>query len=195
MGTVAGDSVAVVEVGMFPGVEVQHTVVFETKADSRKQTEWLDQLAPDFKGFLPLLMQGLKGPDPNQLLPALPPARPPREPTAIFCIKLLGDPSVKRVEGTVAAFTATGQLVVLIGNEVVGKFESVESWWGESGDGLLSTLSRREFLNGRVPGVYLASANLGVLALFALCVINNLHGFNRVFSSIPTASTNHFHLL
>jgi hypothetical protein len=57
-----------------------------------------------------------------------------REPTAIFCVKLIGDSDVKRVEGTVAAFTAAGQLVVLIGNEAVGKFESVESWWRESED-------------------------------------------------------------
>jgi hypothetical protein len=42
----------------------------------------------------------------------------------------------------------------------------------------------------RVPGVYLALANRGVLAIFALCRINNLHGFNRVFSAIPTAPTN-----
>jgi hypothetical protein len=56
------------------------------------------------------------------------------KPTAIFCVKFFGDSDVRRVEGTVAALTAAGQLVVLIGNEVVGKFESVESWWRESED-------------------------------------------------------------
>jgi hypothetical protein len=118
-----------------PSIEEMTAEILELSraaANSRKQSEWLDQLAPDFKDFLPVLMQGLKGLDPNQLLPAPPPPPPPREPTAIFCVKLIGDSDVKRVEGTVAAFTAAGQLVVLIGNEVVGKFESVESWWRES---------------------------------------------------------------
>jgi hypothetical protein len=42
-----------------------------------------------------------------------------------------------------------------------------------------------------VPGVYLALANRGVWAVFALCEINNLRGFNRAFSPIPTAPTIH----
>jgi len=41
----------------------------------------------------------------------------------------------------------------------------------------------------RVPGVYLGFANSLVLALFAFIGINNLHDFNRAFSSIPTAPT------
>ncbi len=44
----------------------------------------------------------------------------------------------------------------------------------------------------RVPGVYPALANRGVLALFALCGINNLRGFNRAFSAIPTPGTSVF---
>jgi len=41
-----------------------------------------------------------------------------------------GDSDVKRVEGTVAALTAAEQLVVLIGNEMVGRFESESAGGG-----------------------------------------------------------------
>ena len=41
-----------------------------------------------------------------------------------------------------------------------------------------------------VPRVYPALPNRGILAVFALCGINNLRGFNPAFSAIPTAPTN-----
>jgi hypothetical protein len=44
-------------------------------------------------------------------------------------------------------------------------------------------------LSCRVPGVYLASANLGEGATLPNRKINNLRGFNRAFSPIPTVST------
>jgi hypothetical protein len=106
-------------------------------ANSRKQAEWLDQLAADNKDFFPIFFQFLKGLNVPQLLSqALPTPEPqpppPREPICTFCVRLTGDDVIKRVEGTVVAETAIGQVVVFIGNEIAGKFESVESWWRES---------------------------------------------------------------
>lgn len=101
-------------------------------ANSRKQSEWMDKYALDLKDFIPSLVELLKGVRPDQLLPSPPPPPPPRGPTATFYVKLVGDSKIKRVEGTVAAETAIGQVVVLVGNEVVAKFESVEGWWKES---------------------------------------------------------------
>jgi hypothetical protein len=101
-------------------------------ANSRKQAEWIDKLAPDFKDFMPMLVEFLKGIKPSQLLPMPAPPPPPRDPKATFSIKLAGDPKIKRVEGTAAAETAIGQVVILVGNEVVAKFESVEGWWKET---------------------------------------------------------------
>jgi hypothetical protein len=72
------------------------------------------------------LAQTLPAPQPQA------PPLPPREPLSTFCIRLAGDDVIKRVEGTVAAETAIDQVVVLIGNEIVAKFESVEGWWRES---------------------------------------------------------------
>ena len=106
-------------------------------ANSRKQAEWLDQLAADNKDFFPMFFQMLKGINVTQLLAAPPPPAPPpppREPKATFCIKLFGDPDIKRVEGTVAAVTAKGEVAVVVGNEVVARFESVEGWWKEMPD-------------------------------------------------------------
>jgi hypothetical protein len=104
-------------------------------ANRGKQSEWLDQLATENKDLLPALFGLLKSVNFDQLLsaPAPPaPPPPPREPLAVFCIRLAGDPELKRIQGTVTAMTAMGQIVVLIGNEVVAKFESVESWWRET---------------------------------------------------------------
>jgi hypothetical protein len=100
-------------------------------ANSRKEAEWLEPFAADFKNVMPILIQGLKGLTPDQLRPAPPAPAPPREPTSTFCIKLAGDSDIKRIDGTVAAMGATGQVVVLVGSEVVAKFESVEAWWRE----------------------------------------------------------------
>src|SRR5205823_2369424 len=100
-------------------------------ANARKESEWLDPFAADFKTVMPALMQGLKGISPEQLLPAPPPTPPPREPRATFCIKLSGDPEIKKVSGTVAAMGAGGQVFILVGNEPVAKFDAVENWWRE----------------------------------------------------------------
>jgi hypothetical protein len=103
-------------------------------ANRGKQSEWLDQLAAEHKDVLPLIFRLFKGVNLDQLLstPAPEPPPPPaREPLAVFCIKLKADPEIKKIQGTVAAMTAMGEIVVLIGNEVVAKFESVESWWRE----------------------------------------------------------------
>jgi hypothetical protein len=105
-------------------------------ANSRKEAEWLDPFAADFKNIMPTLVQGLKGLTPSQLLPAPPPQPLPREPKATFCIKLAGNPEIKRVQGTVAALIATGEVAIFVGNEVVAKFESVEAWWKETPDAL-----------------------------------------------------------
>jgi hypothetical protein len=103
-------------------------------ANSRKQSEWLEELTADFKDFFPQFFQSLKGVNINQLLtaPAPPPPPPPREPRSTFCIKLVGIPEIKRIEGTVAAVTAKGEVAVVVGNEVVARFESVEGWWKET---------------------------------------------------------------
>jgi hypothetical protein len=110
-------------------------------ANSRKQVEWLDQLAADSKDVFPVIFQVLKRAKLDQLLLTPPPPQPlppPREPVSTFCIRLAGDDEIKRVEGTVAAETAIGQVVVLIGNEVVARFESVKGWWRETaGSGAL----------------------------------------------------------
>jgi len=100
-------------------------------ANSRKQSEWIDQFSADFKEFMPGFMQIFKTVSPSQLLPTPPAPPPPRGPTATFCIKLVGDPDIKKVEGTMAVLTSMSQVAVLIGNEVVAKFESVENWWKE----------------------------------------------------------------
>lgn len=100
-----------------------------------KQSEWLDQLTADNRDFFPALFQLLKGVNLDQLLvvstPQVPPP-PPVAPQSVFCIKLVGDSEIKRVEGTVAAVTAVGQVVIFIGNEPVARFESVEGWWRET---------------------------------------------------------------
>jgi hypothetical protein len=106
-------------------------------ANRGKQSEWLDQLAAEHKDVLPLIFRLFKGVNLDQLLspPAPEPPPPPaREPLAVFCIKLKADSEIKKIQGTVAAMTAMGEIVVLIGNEVVAKFESVESWWREVPD-------------------------------------------------------------
>jgi hypothetical protein len=106
-------------------------------ANSRKQVEWLDQLSADFKDVFPAIFQVLKGANLNQLLlapPAPQPPPPPREPLSTFCVRVAGDNEIKRVRGTVAAETAMGQVVVLVGNEMVAKFESVQGWWRETLD-------------------------------------------------------------
>lgn len=102
-------------------------------ANRGKQNEWMDQLNAEAKDILPPLFQMLKGVNLNQFIAApAPPPPPPREPKSTFCIKLAGDPEIKRVEGTVAAVTAKGEVAVVVGNEVVARFESVEGWWKES---------------------------------------------------------------
>jgi len=102
-------------------------------ANRGKQSEWLDQLTAENRDFLPKFFGLLKGINFDQVLsPTAPPPPAPREPLAVFCVKLTGDPEVKRIQGTVAALTALGQIVVLIGNEAVAKFESVENWWRET---------------------------------------------------------------
>jgi hypothetical protein len=50
-------------------------------------------------------------------------------------------------------------------------------------------------LEGRVPAVYLASANAQGFAVLPVRRINNIRAFNIAFSSIPTAPTNNFLLL
>jgi hypothetical protein len=45
--------------------------------------------------------------------------------------KVPGDAEIKKVEGVFALETAAGQVAVFIGNEVVAKFDAVESWWRE----------------------------------------------------------------
>lgn len=101
-------------------------------ANRGKQREWMDQLDAEAKDVLPALFQILKSVNLNQLLPAPTPPPPPREPLAVFCIKLTGDPDIKKVPGTVAAVTAKGEVAVVVGNEVVARFESVEGWWKET---------------------------------------------------------------
>lgn len=101
-------------------------------ANRGKQNEWMDQLNAEAKDLLPALFQTLKGVNLNQLLPAQTPPSPPRVPLTTFCIKLAGDGEIRKVEGTAAVETATGQMGVVIGNEIVAKFESVEGWWRES---------------------------------------------------------------
>ena len=101
-------------------------------ANRGKQNEWMDQLNAEAKDVLPALFQMLKGVNLNQLLPAQTPSSPPREPLTTFCIKLTGDDEIKKVEGTAAVETATGQMGVVVGNQIVAKFESVEGWWRES---------------------------------------------------------------
>src|ERR1700692_4125630 len=108
-------------------------------ANSRKQAEWIDKFAPDLKDFMPALVELLKGVKPSQLLPIPAPPPPPRDPKATFCVRLVGDPKIKKVEGTVAAETAAGQVVVLVCNEVVAKFESMDSWWKEPAPNKLSS--------------------------------------------------------
>jgi len=103
-------------------------------ANKGKQREWMDELDAEAKDILPPLFQVLKSVNLNQLIaaPSPPPSPPPREPKSTFCIKLAGDPEIKRVEGTAAAVTAKGEVAVVVGDEVVARFESVEGWWKES---------------------------------------------------------------
>lgn len=100
-------------------------------ANARKESEWMEPFAADFKTVMPVLIQGLKTISPEQLVPAPPPPPPPREPRATFCIKVPGDPEIKKISGTVAAMGAGGQVFVLVGNEPVAKFDVVENWWKE----------------------------------------------------------------
>jgi hypothetical protein len=108
-------------------------------ANRGKQNEWMDQLNADAKDVLPPLIQLLKDVNLNQVLRAPAPPVPPRAPLTTFCIKLAGDDEIKKVEGTAAVETAMGQMGVVIGSEIVAKFESVESWWKESAPGKVTS--------------------------------------------------------
>lgn len=103
-------------------------------ANRGKQNEWMDKFNEDAKDVLPPLFQVLKGVNLNQLIapPAPPPPPPPREPKSTFCIKLAGDPEIKRAEGTAGVVMAKGEVIIVAGTEVVARFESVEGWWKES---------------------------------------------------------------
>jgi hypothetical protein len=81
-----------------------------------------------------------------------------------------------------------------LGSEVIGGLHSrsVPPRGRPSGNcpetGFWEAKSRRGF---RVPGVYFASATSRSFAILTNRRINSLRGFNRAFSPIPTAPTNH----
>jgi hypothetical protein len=97
-------------------------------ANSRKQSEWIDQYAPLMKQFFPLLEQLVKGAQTGvQTTPPQPQQR------AIFRVKVKYEDEIKKIEGTAAVEDAIGRLVIVDGDQVVARFDETERWWKESG--------------------------------------------------------------
>jgi hypothetical protein len=99
-------------------------------ANSRKQVEWMDQYAPMFKQFFPLLEQAIKS---AQMGGQQAPPPQPQE-RALFGVKITYEEEIKKIEGTAAVEDARGRLLIFDGEKVVARFdEKVERWWRESG--------------------------------------------------------------
>jgi hypothetical protein len=97
-------------------------------ANSRKQTEWLDQYIPIYKQFMPMLEQLVKA---TQASPQVS-APPQPHVKAVFGVKVKYEDDVKKIEGTAAVEDAQGRLVIVDGERVVARFdERVERWWRE----------------------------------------------------------------
>jgi hypothetical protein len=97
-------------------------------ANSRKQSEWIDQYIPMFRQFFPLLEQAVKtAQTAQQTPPPLPQAK------AIFGVKIEYEDEIKKIEGTAVVEEAIGRLAILDGDKVVARFDDkVERWWKES---------------------------------------------------------------
>ena len=90
-------------------------------ANTRKQSEWIDQYIPALQQFFPLLEQQVRSAQSGGHLSA--------QTKTFFAVMLKDDDEIKKIEGTRTEQTGSGEFVIYDGDSVVARFSGVERWW------------------------------------------------------------------